>query len=140
MKRSLISLGVAACCLVFASGALADGPRHHHRGSDRGHYSHRHDAHHGKHRHHSDDRRGRAAPGWHRGPPPHAARHMRHAPRWERGARIPPRYRHSRYVVHDWHRHKFSRPPRGYQWVNVGTDYLLVGIATGVILQAVLRN
>lgn len=136
MKRSLISLGVAACCLVFTSGALAHGPGNSHRGHERAYHSHRHDAHHGKYRQRSDERRGRAAPAWHRGPPPH----VRYAPRWERGARIPPRYLHERYVVRDWHRHKFSRPPRGYQWVNVGTDYLLVGIATGVILQAVLSN
>ncbi len=141
MKRSLMSIIVAVCCLGIASTALADGrgdrgDRHHH--SDR-YDNHRH-KHHGKHDRH-DDRR------WHRGPPPRVyysppprVYYAPHRARWERGARLPSRYRHDRYVVHDWHDRRFDRPPRGYHWVNVGADYLLVGIATGVILQAILRD
>lgn len=54
---------------------------------------------------------------------------------WRRGGRLPPEYRHRAYVVDDWRVHRLRPPPRGYQWVAVGGDYLLVAIATGVILE-----
>ena len=77
------------------------------------------------------------------GPPPHA-----HGPRygagphhnWVRGSRIPPQYRTRHYVLNDWHGHRLSRPPRGYHWVQNGSDYLLVAIATGVIAQIILSH
>jgi len=141
MKRSLLSIAIAVCCIGIASNALADG-RGHDRG-DRGHYSHRHDRPHkhvDKHHHkHHSSRSRRDDARWHAGPPPRVY-HAPRAVRWERGGRLPPRYRHDRYVVRDWHDRRFHRPPRGYHWVNVGTDYLLVGIATGVILQTILRD
>lgn len=44
------------------------------------------------------------------------------------------------YVVSDWHRHRgLYAPQRGYQWVQVGTDYALVAIATGIIAQVLLN-
>jgi Ni/Co efflux regulator RcnB len=55
-----------------------------------------------------------------------------------RGDRLPVEYRHRQYVVDDWRGHNLSAPPRGYHWVQNGADYLLVGIATGVILQLFL--
>lgn len=61
-------------------------------------------------------------------------------PRWSRGDRLPPSYRGRQYIVNDWRGHRLAPPPRGSQWVGVGTDYLLVGIATGVIMQAVLAR
>lgn len=145
MKRFLMSLAVAFCCAGAISTAVADGPR---RYDDRGSYSHRAHKHHyqqkhkhkhvHKHHRHHESRRGRPGPLPHahhfRRPPPHAARHHH---RWERGARLPAHYRTRHYIVHDWHARKFRRPPQGYHWVNVGADYFLVGIATGVILQSV---
>ncbi|MGS0753888.1 RcnB family protein [Roseateles sp. GG27B] len=56
-----------------------------------------------------------------------------------RGGRLPPQYRNHRYVVQDWRGHRLSAPPRGYQWVQTGNDYVLVAIATGVILQLLLN-
>lgn len=148
MKRSLLSLAVAICCIGLASNALADG-RGHHRG-DRGHHhqAQRHHKHYDKHHHkrpghharRDDAKRWRAMPGWHAGPPPRVHYAPPRAARWERGGRLPARYRHDRYVVRDWHARRFHRPPHGYHWVNVGSDYLLVGIATGVILQTILRD
>lgn len=41
-------------------------------------------------------------------------------------------------VVDDWRGHRLSAPPRGYHWVQVGADYVLVAIATGIILQLIL--
>lgn len=57
-----------------------------------------------------------------------------------RGDRLPVEYRHRNYVVDDWREHRLSAPPRGYHWVQVGADYVLVAIATGIILQLLLSN
>lgn len=59
---------------------------------------------------------------------------------FHRGDRLPVEYRHRHYVVEDWRGHRLSAPPRGYHWVQSGGDYLLVAIATGVILQLFLNN
>jgi Ni/Co efflux regulator RcnB len=59
---------------------------------------------------------------------------------FRRGQRLPQAYRHRNYVVDDWRGHRLSAPPRGYQWVQTGSDYVLVAIATGVILQLLLRD
>jgi Ni/Co efflux regulator RcnB len=55
------------------------------------------------------------------------------------GQRLPMYYRHGSYVVNDWHRHRLSAPPYGYHWVQTGSDYVLVAIATGIILQLMLN-
>ena len=57
-----------------------------------------------------------------------------------RGSRLPPQYRSSEYVVDDWRAHRLSPPPRGYHWVQTGGDYVLVAIATGIILQFLLGH
>ena len=56
------------------------------------------------------------------------------------GGRLPPEYRGRQYVVEDWRGHRLSPPPRGYHWVQTGGDYVLVAIATGIILQLLLNN
>jgi Ni/Co efflux regulator RcnB len=74
-----------------------------------------------------------------RGPPPWANnRYDRPVPQyrhWNRGDRLPPEYRDRQYVVSDWRGHRLRPPPRGYHWVQSGSDYLLVAVATGVILE-----
>jgi Ni/Co efflux regulator RcnB len=57
-----------------------------------------------------------------------------------RGDRMPAEYRHRQYVVDDWRGHHLSAPPRGYQWVQSGSDYVLIAIATGIIAQLLLSN
>ncbi len=57
-----------------------------------------------------------------------------------RGSRLPPRYRGRGWVVDDWRGHRLSAPPRGTQWVQVGADYVLVAIATGLIIQLMLDH
>jgi len=57
-----------------------------------------------------------------------------------RGERMPPQYRTRQYIVEDWRGHHLSAPPRGYHWVQSGGDYILVAIATGIILQLLLNN
>lgn len=59
---------------------------------------------------------------------------------WQKGYRVPQQYRSSHYVVNDWRNHRLSAPPRGYQWIQNGSDYLLIGIATGVIATMVLGS
>jgi Ni/Co efflux regulator RcnB len=59
---------------------------------------------------------------------------------YHRGERLPVEYRHRSYVVDDWRAHNLSAPPRGYHWVQTGADYVLVAIATGIILQLMLNN
>jgi Ni/Co efflux regulator RcnB len=56
------------------------------------------------------------------------------------GDRMPLQYRTRQYVVEDWRGHRLSAPPRGYHWVQSGGDYVLVAIATGIILQLLLSN
>ena len=57
-----------------------------------------------------------------------------------RGQRLSSEYRHRYYVVDDWRGYNLSAPPRGSHWVQTGGDYVLVAIATGIILQVVLSN
>jgi len=79
---------------------------------------------------------------WHYGPPPahwrdHADYGYRH---WRRGDRLPDYYR-NHYRGVDWRRHRLRPPPRGYHYVRDDRgDYLLVAIATGVILGVILAN
>ena len=55
-----------------------------------------------------------------------------------RGNRLPPQYRHRQYVVEDWRGHRLSAPPSGQQWVQTGSDYVLITVVTGIIMQILL--
>lgn len=59
---------------------------------------------------------------------------------FHKGDRLPLEYRHHNYVINDWRSHNLSAPPRGYHWVQIGGDYVLVAIATGIILTMILSN
>ena len=59
---------------------------------------------------------------------------------YRRGDRLPGDYRGRSYVVENWRSHNLSEPPRGHRWVQTGADYLLVAIATGLIVQVLLGN
>ncbi|MDB5434715.1 MAG: putative integral rane protein [Phenylobacterium sp.] len=65
-------------------------------------------------------------------PPPGWVRHE-----WRRGERLPPAYFVPEYVIVDWRAHHLHRPPPGYEWVRVGEDLILVGIATGLIAEVI---
>lgn len=56
-----------------------------------------------------------------------------------RGGYLPPYYRSRVYIVNDWRLHRLYAPPRGYYWAQVGGDYVLAAITTGVILSVLLR-
>ncbi|RYZ04827.1 MAG: hypothetical protein EOO24_12760 [Comamonadaceae bacterium] len=59
---------------------------------------------------------------------------------WRRGGRVPNEYRGRNYVVDDWRQHRLQAPPRGYQWVGVGGDFVLAAIATGLIAQIIANQ
>lgn len=61
-------------------------------------------------------------------------------PRWSRGDRLYRNYWGPNYYVDDWQSHHLRRPPRGYRWVHVDDDYLLVAITTGIILDLLLNQ
>jgi Ni/Co efflux regulator RcnB len=61
-------------------------------------------------------------------------------PEWHRGGRIPSQYRNRQYVVNDWRGRHLKAPPRGYQWVQVDGDYVMVAAATGIIAQLLLNH
>jgi Ni/Co efflux regulator RcnB len=61
-------------------------------------------------------------------------------PQFQRGRYIPVEYRSRQYVVVNPYQHRLYAPPRGQQWVQVGSDYVLVAIATGLIVNLVLNN
>jgi Ni/Co efflux regulator RcnB len=81
------------------------------------------------------------------GPPGHAYGHYknwhdrgRHEGWYHRGGYLPVEYR-TRYVVTDWRRDRLREPPRGYHWVRSDNgDFLLVAIATGVIVDLLLNQ
>jgi Ni/Co efflux regulator RcnB len=56
--------------------------------------------------------------------------------RWIRGERLPPSYYASGYYVDDYWNFRLYAPPRGYRWVRVDNDVLLVAIATGIVFDA----
>ncbi|WP_277188048.1 RcnB family protein [Caballeronia sp. BR00000012568055] len=75
--------------------------------------------------------------------PPHGPDHADngpHHPDWRKGQRLSNDYRDHQYVVDDWHDHGLRQPPRGYQWVGVGGDYLLVAVASGIISQVIFSQ
>lgn len=61
-------------------------------------------------------------------------------PRFHRGDRVPTEYRHQGHAMHNWRAQHLSAPARDQQWVQVGADYALIAIATGVIAQLVLNR
>jgi Ni/Co efflux regulator RcnB len=80
---------------------------------------------------------------WYYGPPPSAWRDdVRYGYRaWRRGDRLPAYYRNY-YRDVDYRYYRLRPPPRGYHYVydRDRDQYLLVGIATGIILGVILAN
>ena len=65
----------------------------------------------------------------------HSYRHQ-----MRRGERLSQQYYGRQYVVSDWRGHRgLYAPQRGHQWVQVGSDYALVAIATGLIAHVLLN-
>jgi Ni/Co efflux regulator RcnB len=80
---------------------------------------------------HFDQRDGR----WNDRRPEYNAR----GPEFHRGGHIPREYRMRAYEV-DYRQHRLSPPPYGHRWVQVGADYVLIAIASGVIANIILNQ
>ena len=67
---------------------------------------------------------------------PSQQRHQAYRPapshHWRQGQRVQNWQR--RPHVRDYHRYGLRKPGKGQQWVKVDNDYLLISLATGVIL------
>lgn len=57
---------------------------------------------------------------------------------WVRGNRVPDW--NKRYVVRDYNRYGLYRPAYGQRWIKVDNNYLLVAVATGVIIGMAAAN
>jgi Ni/Co efflux regulator RcnB len=54
--------------------------------------------------------------------------------RYYRGGYLPYEYRQQGYYLSDWNAYPgLYAPPHGHQWMQVGNDFLLVALATGLI-------
>ncbi len=61
-------------------------------------------------------------------------------PEFRRGHHLPGALRSPQYVVVNYRHHHLKAPPRGHQWVQVGADYVLVAVATGLIAHILLSH
>jgi Ni/Co efflux regulator RcnB len=61
-------------------------------------------------------------------------------PEFRRGGYIPREYRNPTYYITDYRPYRLPPPPRNHQWVQVGADYVLIAIATGIIANIVLNQ
>lgn len=135
IRKTLI---VALTCAGLAFGAVAEAKD---RGRGHGHgpgHGHSHFDKHGPRAHHKHKGHhhgyGRAPKIIHHHvwtPPP------RH---WSRGDRLPHFHRGGYHVIHDWHAHRLYRPHPGHRWVRVGSEYLLVAVASGIITAIILNQ
>lgn len=84
---------------------------------------------------HYQGRTGHADPRYYRDPHfrPQAGMPVPHR-EWRRGVVVQPVYRSDRYWVTDWRARHLYAPPRDHRWLYVNGDYVLVAIATGVIV------
>ncbi|SEN44753.1 Nickel/cobalt transporter regulator [Luteibacter sp. UNCMF331Sha3.1] len=141
--KTMLRTAFAAAALLTAATAFADDHRDHGRDHDRHGYDRGHD---GRGWHHDNGWHGHRPPPppprpyyghgyyhgpayYHRPPPPRYYGH------WERGHR----YYGRNVVVYDYSGYRLRPPPRGYHWVRENNDFLLVAIATGVILDIATR-
>lgn len=127
-KLNLTVCALAASALLASSLSFAD---------DRGHGDHGDDYQRGRHHGHEwqdqrfDQRDGR----WNERRPEYNAR----GPEFRPGGYIEREYRSRAYEV-DYREHHLRRPPEGQRWVQVGADYVLIAIATGVIASIILNH
>jgi Ni/Co efflux regulator RcnB len=66
-------------------------------------------------------------------------RHDNRGHHWARGQRLPSEYRTRGHYV-DYRRHHLRAPPRGYQWVQVDNNYVMVALASGLIASIIASN
>ena len=132
-KFSATVCALAAAALLTSSLSFADDRGRqddYQRGNDRGH------GHDNRHDNRRDDRQFDQRDGrWNDRRPEYNAR----GPEFHRGGYITREYRTRTYEV-DYREHHLRRPPPGQRWVQVGADYVLIAIATGVIVNIILNQ
>ncbi len=138
MKNKTVIASLLALSFAISSASFAQPrPDTHNDNRQKPKQEQRHDNRHDGRNEHKSDRhqQGRKPPVQQkqsRGAGPHHEFHP--------GGHLPNEYRNHQYVINDWRNHHLSAPPRGYHWVQTGTDYVLIAIATGIIAQIVLGN
>ena len=135
MKSTAIVCAIAAASMGFASLSFAQGYDRRGPGNEPQRYEQRGP------QDRDFDRRGDRGPQGYNHPNARNDRQFgARGPQFHRGGRIPAEYRSRQYVVNDWRAHRLSAPLRGQQWVQVGADYALIAVATGLIAQLVLNQ
>lgn len=152
MKSTAIVCTIVIASMGFSTLAQAEGRGRH--GPDDEHRSQQNQGRHDKGRghdrndsrddrrddrydHRHDDRRdSRGNKHWDGHPGYYGAR----GPDFRRGGYMPHEYRRPIYVVNNYYGHHLPPPSRGHQWVQVGADYVLIAIATGIIAQIILNQ
>jgi Ni/Co efflux regulator RcnB len=66
-----------------------------------------------------------------------ADRRYQNEPQWSRGDRLSAGYRNDQYVVSSWRSYDLRRPGRGYEWVRINHQFLLIGRRSGRIVDVV---
>ncbi|WP_027802175.1 RcnB family protein [Paraburkholderia dilworthii] len=124
MKKSRIFLAsMMAAGMLASSLALAQPPHGNPGNSGKG----------GDHGQGSNGHGHKSTPPGHR---PDGPGNSANAPgHWRKGDRLPREYRDRQYVIDDWRAYRLAPPPRGYSWIGIGGDYLMVRISTGMILR-----
>lgn len=59
---------------------------------------------------------------------------------FRRGDRLPYEYRSRQYVVEEWRRHRLSPPPRAHRWIQIGAQYVLVSMPTGIVANVIFMR
>jgi len=136
MKKKWIVTAVIALSLLGSNFAYAQPGPGSHRGS--GHPSVVHRQH---------DHRPRAYQPPRQTRPPHQYSHYklsqhRHTPHGDLrpGYAIPKYYDKRQHYVADWRRHNLYPPARGYRWVSVDNNFLLVAITSGIITHILMGH
>lgn len=135
-KKMIVSTLMVA---LLGAGASSFAQDRYHGDRDHDRYDQRHDQRDGRGDYRGDDRHDRDG---RRDDRNYGGRHDGAGPdrNFHRGGRLPDRYRHNQYVVNDWRGHHLRQPPRGYHWVQTGSDYVLAAIATGVIADLIINH
>ena len=142
MKRSAAVLAVAALMtsLPLPSVAVADPPAHSRAHNPQAEGRHDNGLHRGWDRQRFNGYTYRGE--WHYGPPPASLGDAVELGfrMWQRGDRLPDYYTDSFGVV-DYRAYDLDPPPSGSHYVRDDRgNYLLVGIATGIVLGVILAN
>jgi Ni/Co efflux regulator RcnB len=159
-SRQLVAIAIAVSTLGMTSASFAEGPMQRviraetaalqHVDDRRNDRAERRDD---RRDDRADDRRDRRAdrrddrndrwddrPNYRPGPQVNHYYYHARGPEFRRGHYIPREYRNRQYVVVNHYQHRLAAPPRGHQWVQVGSDYVLIAIATGLIANIILNN